>query len=131
MNGMNRIIKPLLKRQLVFIGFGVALYFLVLQFFGYLIGLMANTLFFICVLFYIGRKDRKAHRSNPINYRRAVNIGKYIPMKRARLKYVCLSCGAILKMYNVVNVVPRLESHYFRLFTIRLKLYFDCSMYAI
>jgi hypothetical protein len=38
------------------IGFGVALYFLVARFFWYLIGLTVNTLFFICVIFYIGRK---------------------------------------------------------------------------
>ena len=98
MNRMNKIIKPMLKRQLVIIGFGVALYFLVAQFFGYLIGLMANTLFFMCVIFYIGRKNRRSfHRSNPVNYRRAVNIGKYISDETTRLKYVCLSCGAETK----------------------------------
>jgi hypothetical protein len=38
MNRMNKIIKPILNRRLLIIGFGVALYFLVAQFFGYLVG---------------------------------------------------------------------------------------------
>jgi O-antigen/teichoic acid export membrane protein len=98
MNRMNKIIKPILNRRLLIIGFGVALYFLVAQFFGYLVGLTANTLFFICVIFYIGRKDRRSvHRSNPINNRRAVNIGRYNAYETRRPKYVCLSCGALTK----------------------------------
>jgi O-antigen/teichoic acid export membrane protein len=94
---MNIIIKPIVKRQLLIMGLGVALSFLVAQSFGYLIGLTANTLFFICVIFYIGRKNRNFHRSNPVNHRRDVNIGKYISDETTRLKYVCLSCGAETK----------------------------------
>lgn len=95
MNKINNIIKPILKRQqLLIIGIGVALYFLISYFFGFLIGFMVNTLFLVCFMFHIRRIDSKNHRTNLVNYRRAVNIGRLPADETARLKYICLSCGA-------------------------------------
>ena len=75
-------------------GIGIALCFLVSYFFGLLIGFMANTLFFVWFTVYIRRIDSKNRRTNLVNYRRAVNIGKFITDETTRLKYICLSCGA-------------------------------------
>ncbi|MGI8831136.1 MAG: hypothetical protein ACR2IS_00705 [Nitrososphaeraceae archaeon] len=94
MNRINNIIKPILKRQLLIMGIGVALCFLVSYFFGFLIGFMANTLFFVCFTFYIRRIDSNNRRTNLVNYRRAVNIGKFTADDTTRVKYICLSCGA-------------------------------------
>jgi hypothetical protein len=94
MNKINNIIKPILKRQLLIIGIGIALYFLISYFFGFLIGFMVNTLFLVCFMFHIRRIDSKNHRTNLVNYRRAVNIGRLPADETARLKYICLSCGA-------------------------------------
>lgn len=97
MNNMNNIIKPILKQQLLIIGFGMALYFLVVHFFGFLIGFMANTFFLVGAIFYIRRRDSSIHRSNLVNYRRAVNIGRSPSDKTTRLRYVCLLCGTEAK----------------------------------
>ena len=94
---MNNLVKPLLKRQLLIMGSGIALYFLVAYFFGFLIGYLANILFFTCVIFYARKRVRSIHRSNLINYSRAVNFGRNISNERTRLRYVCLSCGAETK----------------------------------
>lgn len=94
MNRINNIIKPILKRQLLIMGIGVTLCFLVSYSFGFLIGFMANTLFFVCFTFYIRRIDSKNRRTNLVNYRRAANIGKFIAYETTRLEYICLSCGA-------------------------------------
>ena len=94
MNKINNIIKPILKRQLLIIGIGVGLYFLISYFFGLLIGFMVNTLFLICFIFHFRRIDSKNRRTNLVNYRRAVNIGRLPADETARLKYNCLSCGA-------------------------------------
>lgn len=97
MNKINNIIKPILKRQLLIIGIGVTLYFLISYFFGFLIGFMVNTLFLVCFMFHIRRidsKNHKNHRTNLVNYRRAANIGRLPADETARLKYICLYCGA-------------------------------------
>ena len=118
MNKINNIIKPILKRQLLIIGIGVALYFLISYFFGFLIGFMVNTLFLVCFMFHIRRIDSKNHRTNLVNYRRAVNIGRLPADETARLKYICLSCGAEVWDRQCTKCDPKFENYYFRLYVV-------------
>ena len=94
---MNSIIKPIVKRQLLIMGLGVALSFLVAYFFGFSIGFIASSLSFAIVILYTRRMDKNIHRSNLVNYRRAVNFSKYNAYETRRPRYVCLSCGASAK----------------------------------
>jgi hypothetical protein len=94
MNKINNIIKPILKRHLLIIGIGAALYFLISYFFGFLIGLIVNTVFLVCFILHIRIIEGQNLRTNPVNYRRAVNIGRLPADETARLKYICLYCGA-------------------------------------
>ena len=94
---MNSIIKPIVKRQLLIMGLGVALSFLVAYFFGFSIGFIASSLSFAIVILYTGRMDKNFHKSNLVNYRRAVNFSKYNAYETRRPRYVCLSCGASTK----------------------------------
>ncbi|MGI8831451.1 MAG: hypothetical protein ACR2IS_02300 [Nitrososphaeraceae archaeon] len=94
---MDNAIKPILKRQLLIMGSGIGICFLVAYFFGLLMGFVANTLFFIGVMFYIRRRDSSMRRSSLFNYRRAANSGKFTASEMTKLKYICLSCGSEVK----------------------------------
>ena len=91
---MNSIIKPIVKRQLIIMGLGVSLSFLVAYFFGFSIGFIASSLSFAIVILYTRRMDKNILRSNLVNYRGAVDFSKYNAYETKRPRYVCLSCGA-------------------------------------
>ena len=86
---------------------------------------MANTLFFICVIFYIGRKNRRIFTGLILSIidELLILVNTY-QMKRQGSSISVYHAVQKLKMCNVVNVVPKLESHYSRSFTVRLKLSF-------
>jgi hypothetical protein len=94
---MNSINKPIVKRQLLITGSGIALSFLVAYFLGFSIGFIACSLSFAIVILYTKRMDKSIHRSNLVNYRRDVNFSKYNAYETKRPRYVCLSCGASAK----------------------------------
>lgn len=79
---------------------------------------MVNTLFLVCFMFHIRRIDSKNHRTNLVNYRRAVNIGRLPADETTRLKYICLSCGAEVWDRQCSKWVPKFENHYFRLYVV-------------
>src|SRR5919108_1485734 len=114
MNNMNNIIKPILKRQLLIMGFGIALYFLVAHFFGSLIGFMANTLFLVGAIFYTRRRDSSIHRSNLSIIDELLILVDINLIKRQDSDMSVYCAVQRLKMHNVANAVLKSESHYFR-----------------
>ena len=99
-------------------GIGIALCFLVSYSFGFLIGFMANTLFLVCFTFYIRRIDSKNRRTNLVNYRRAEILVNLQLMKQRDSNISAYLVVQNLGIDNVVNVVLKLESHYFRLYEV-------------
>jgi hypothetical protein len=91
---MDSTLKPVLKRQLLFIGASLGIGLVLTYFFGFLIGYILNMAIFIGVMFYIRRRQINALRSFGFSNER---IGGGHTNGSVKLKYVCLSCGAEFK----------------------------------
>jgi hypothetical protein len=88
---MDESLKPLIKRQLLLMGVGLGIYFVVTYFFGFMAGFIANIAVLLAIIFFIRRKQPNALRmfgfSNKSTYSN----------HEIKLKYSCLSCGAEVK----------------------------------
>jgi hypothetical protein len=88
---MDGSLKPVIRRQLLFMGMSLGIYLVVTYFFGFLAGFIANTAVLVAVMFLIRKKRPNALRlfgfSNESTYSN----------QEIRLKYSCLSCGAEVK----------------------------------
>jgi hypothetical protein len=80
-------LKLIIKRQLLFIGGSLALYFVVSYYFGFLLWLVANTALFIGILFYLRRKQIMEQRS----------LGSDGSDNSTKMRYICISCGSKMK----------------------------------
>lgn len=91
---MDSTLKPVLKRQMVFIGASLGAGLTLTYFFGFLVGLTANIGIFIAAILYIRWRQQKALRSFGFSGQTA---GRGYEQDAVKLKYVCLSCGAEVK----------------------------------
>lgn len=91
---MDSTLKPVLKRQILFIGASLGTGLLVSYFFGFLIGLAANIAVLLGIMFYVRRKQLRAMKS--FGFGDEIAGGAYSG-GRMKLKYVCLSCGEEVK----------------------------------
>jgi hypothetical protein len=91
---MDSALRPVIKRQILFIGasLGTGLFFS--YFFGFLAGLAANITVLIGLMFYIRRKQLRALRSLGFSDETG---GRGYAVDRVKIKYVCLSCGDEVK----------------------------------
>lgn len=88
---MDNNLKPVLKRQLLFVGGSLGLSLISTYFFGFLIGLTLNIVLFIAVIFYIRRRQMKALRLFGFGDEKVGGrsfIGGY-----GKLNYLCIVCG--------------------------------------
>lgn len=90
---MDSTLKPVLKRQLLFIGASLGTGLVFSYFFGFLVGLAANIAVLVGIMFYMRRKQLRAMRS--MGFSSEAAGGGYTG--EVRLKYVCLSCGQEVK----------------------------------
>jgi hypothetical protein len=91
---MDSTLRPVLKRQLLFVGASLAAGLLFTYLFGFFFGLLANIAVLIGIVFYIRRKQMNALKSLGFSNETAGRGYNNAPVK---LKYVCLSCGEDFK----------------------------------
>ena len=91
---MDGTLKPVLKRQLLFVGASLGTGLLFSYFFGFLVGLAANIAVLVGIMFYIRRKQLRALRSFGFGNETS---GLGYPGAGVKIKYVCLSCGEEVK----------------------------------
>ena len=91
---MDSALKPVLKRQLLFIGASLGTGLIVSYFFGFLIGLAANVAVLVGMMFYIRRKQLRALRSFGFSNE---TMGGGYSNAGVKIKYICLSCGSEMK----------------------------------
>ena len=93
---MDSRLKPVLKRQLLLVGASLGVGLLISYYYGFFAGLAANMAIFIGAIFFIRWRQQKALKSLGFSDETAGG-GYYGGEGRAKLKYVCLSCGAEVK----------------------------------
>ncbi len=91
---MDSSLKPVLKRQVIFVGASLGVGLLLTYFFGFLVGITANVAIFVAAIFYIRYRQQKALRTLGLGSQTA---GRGFEQDGVRLKYVCLSCGSEVK----------------------------------
>lgn len=88
---MDGTLKPVLKRQVIFVGASLGAGLLLTYFFGFLVGMTANVAIFVVAIFFIRYRQQKALRSLGLG---SQTVGRGYEQNGVRLKYICLSCGA-------------------------------------
>lgn len=91
---MDGTLRPVLKRQLLFVGASLGAGLLFTYLFGFIWGLLANIAVLIGIIFYIRRKQMNALKSLGFSDE---TVGRGYMKTPTRLKYVCLSCGEDFK----------------------------------
>ena len=79
-------LNPVLKQMLLFMGSNIAISFVIVYFFDFIVGIIVNIAIFIGAIFYIRRK--KMYGSGSTGFK-----GKSFARGEIKLTYVCLSCG--------------------------------------
>ncbi|MGC2429154.1 MAG: hypothetical protein WA421_19125 [Nitrososphaeraceae archaeon] len=88
---MDNRLKPVLKRQLLFVGASLGISLVSTYFFGFLIGFTLNIALFIAVIFYIRRKQMKA--LGLFGFGDEKVGGPSFTGGYRKLNYLCLLCG--------------------------------------
>jgi hypothetical protein len=91
---MDGTLRPVLKRQIIFMAASLAVGITLTIFFGFIVGLAANIAIFVGAMLYIRYRRAKALRSLGFGDDTA---GSGYASDRPKLKYVCLACGAEVK----------------------------------
>lgn len=103
-NTMTNTLRPVLKRQLLFIGGILAACFVIGYLFGYFIGIILNMAVFIAILFYIRKKQSRALKSLGFSDEKAGGAGfGWFNGDSVRVRYICLGCGAEIDGINSCN----------------------------
>jgi len=98
---MNNTLKPILKRQLLFIGGSLAACFVISYVFGYFIGIILNMAIFVGILFYIRKKQTGALKSLGFSDEKAGGEGfSWFSNGSVKVRYICLGCGAEIDSIN-------------------------------
>ncbi|MEO9294794.1 MAG: hypothetical protein ABI347_04255 [Nitrososphaera sp.] len=91
---MDSTLRPVLKRQILFVGISLAVGILLSIFIDPLVGLAANIGIFVAAVMYIRWRQRKALSAFGFSDESA---GRGHASDSVKLKYACLSCGAEVK----------------------------------
>ncbi|HEX9678069.1 hypothetical protein [Nitrososphaera sp.] len=91
---MDSSLKPVLKRQAIFVGASLGAGLLLTYYFGFLVGMTANIAIFMAAMFFIRWRQQKALRSFGFG---SQTTGRGYEGEGVKIKYVCLSCGAEVK----------------------------------
>jgi hypothetical protein len=92
---MNDTLKPVQKRQLLFIGGSLAACFVIGYVFGYFVGIILNMAIFVAILFYIRKKQSRALKSLGFSDEKAGGAGfSWFNNDSVKVRYICLGCGA-------------------------------------
>lgn len=91
---MDGTLRPVLKRQIIFVAASLAVGITLTIFFGFIVGLAANIAIFVAAIIYIRYRQSKALRSLGFSDDTA---GRGYASDRPKLKYVCIACGTEVK----------------------------------
>lgn len=91
---MDGTLRPVLKRQIIFVAASLAVGMVLTIFFGFLVGLAANIAIFVAAIFFIRYRQMKALRSFGFG---GDTAGRGYASDRPKIKYVCIACGAEVK----------------------------------
>ena len=91
---MDGSLKPVLKRQIIFVALSLSVGIILTLFFGFLVGLAANIAIFVGAMLFIRYRQAKALRSFGFGSETA---GRGYASDSVKLKYICMSCGAEVK----------------------------------
>ncbi len=91
---MDGALRPVLKRQIIFVAASLAVGMVLTIFFGFVVGLAANIAIFVGAMFFIRYRQARALRSFGFSND---TTGRGYPGDRPKLKYVCIACGAEVK----------------------------------
>ena len=94
---MNNTLKPIIKRQLLFIGGSLAVCFVVSYVFGYFVGIILNMVIFVGILFYIRRKQIMEQRSLGSDGKAYSTGLNWFSDNSTKMRYICISCGSEMK----------------------------------
>jgi hypothetical protein len=89
----NNDIKPVLKRQILFVAFSIGLSLVLTFFIGFLIGIVINMAIFTAVAFYIRRSRLITSKKSGFSGK-TIGQGQGISRKGMKLKYLCLVCSS-------------------------------------
>ena len=88
---MNGALRPVLKKQIMFVAAMLGTGLVLTYFFGFLIGITANIAIFVAAIFYIRWRQQKALKAFGFG---SLTAGHGHERESVRIKYVCMSCGA-------------------------------------
>ncbi len=91
---VDSTLKPVLKRQLLFVGASLGVGLVFSYFFGFFVGLAMNIAMMVGLMFFIRWRQMRALRSFGFSGETA---GGGYAGGSTKLKYICLSCGAEVK----------------------------------
>ncbi|HVX01948.1 MAG TPA: hypothetical protein VHA09_02230 [Nitrososphaera sp.] len=91
---MDGSLRPVLKRQIMFLAASLGIGLVLTYFFGFLIGMAANVAILVAAIFYIRYRQAKALGSFGFG---SDTAGRGHMGEGVKLKYVCLACGAEVK----------------------------------
>ena len=101
---MNNTLKPIIKRQLLFIGGSLAVCFVVSYVFGYFVGIILNMVIFVGILFYVRKKQLSALKSLGFSNEKVGGEGfNWFNTDPVKVRYVCLGCGAEISGISSCN----------------------------
>lgn len=91
---MDGSLRPVLKRQIMFLAASLGVGLVLTYFFGFLVGMIANIAIFVAAIFFIRYRQTRALGSFGFG---SGTAGRGHMSEGVKLKYVCLSCGAEVK----------------------------------
>jgi hypothetical protein len=93
-NNMDSSLKPVLKRQIIFLVASLGIGLVLTYFFGFIVGMAANIAIFVAAIFYIRYRQSKALGSFGFS---GDTAGRGNMSEGVKLKYICIACGADVK----------------------------------
>ena len=91
---MDGSLKPVLKRQIIFVAVSLTVGIVLTMLFGFIVGLAANIAIFVGAMLFIRYRQARALRSLGFG---SDTAGRGYASDAVKLKYICLSCGAEVK----------------------------------
>jgi hypothetical protein len=93
---MDSSLKPIIKRQIVFLIASLGAGLVLTYFFGFIIGVTANIVIFVAAIFYIRHKQAKALGTFGFGSETG-GRGGYHADGSIKIRYACLVCGEEVK----------------------------------
>jgi hypothetical protein len=91
---MDGTLRPVLKRQIIFVAASLTVGIVLTILFDFIVGLAANIAIFVAAIFFIRYRQMKTLRSFGFG---SGTTGRGYESDRPKLKYIYIACGAEVK----------------------------------